>query len=155
MKTVAEAKEEFFDALVPGSDPVDCPCCNRHAEVHRRTISAIQARSLQELERLGGRERFVDRKDLAKALAEVFPDVADPLCDWGSLTLWGVIVNKSDRPEHLSASGKWMLTKRGLRFLRGDLRLPRHCWELFMVPQEFSEETASIDEALGKRRVRP
>jgi hypothetical protein len=148
-KTLEEAREETFKAAVERPNGVRCPCCTRNVNRYAVRIGFPQVCCLTVLNRLGGRERWVHVTEIANEVEAdgILEDTSNPLSGFGSLAHWGLIQSKPVEPGHDGAtSGKWMFTKAGLRYLRGEA-VPLYCYTQFNNVLGFSDETATIHDA--------
>jgi hypothetical protein len=84
-------------------------------------IGYVQVMCLIALETLGGRERWVDIKEISEEAESDCTDTSVIVGGFAKLAMWGLVVNKPGlREGDRKGSGLWRLTKKGLRFLRGE-----------------------------------
>lgn len=141
-QTTAMAREEFFAAIHAGKK-IQCPCCTRFAMVYTRTIHSIAARQLIGLYKLDGEKRFVRVKE-----------VLDLLGIQGDLTkakYWDLITPKTNTDTDKKTSGAWMLTEKGIAWIKNEIRLPKYVEIYDDKILKFSTQTMSIADALGEK----
>lgn len=96
----------------------DCPTCGKAVCVRRRPMNAGQGRSMIRLYQLdpeGAGEFFhiptlVGSKDREEA----------------KLRYWGLVEEENVVRQDGGRAGYWRLTQKGRRFVRGEIRVPRH-----------------------------
>lgn len=134
---------EFLSRLKEG-DKCDCPTCGRYAQLYRRKFHASMARQLIKLYRLGGTAHYIHASKL----------ILDGVTGSGDFTeakYWGLIHSRINTDADTKSNGQWMLSRSGLAFVQGKLRIPA---EVTVFDDEVtgeSVETISIHEALGDR----
>lgn len=124
---------------------VACPCCGQFCKVYRRKLYATMASWLIWLVRT-----HETRQDWIH-VTEGPPQRGG---DFAKLTYWKLIVQRPlDAADHLlkRTSGFWKPTDRGRAFVYGRINVPSHALVFDDRVLGFTDETVSIQEALGKR----
>ncbi len=118
-----------------------CPCCSQHVQVYKRRIYKRMAKVMlwlvQEFERTG---EWVKLKD-------------GPLFRGGDnakLVYWALAQTKPRRQveAHKRHSGEWMPTALGLRFVKGELKIPEYVHIYNGAVVGYSARVVSISECL-------
>lgn len=145
-KTLAQARQEYAENLRDGGN---CPCCDRYGRIYRRKFTSAMARFMialakKESQRPGG---------WVHALTEVpyehrSGDYAKPL-------LWGLIEERSGCSEEDGnpSTGFYRITRKGLWFVRGQIRVPKAklVYQDREWPNSETFEEITIREALGAK----
>ncbi len=118
-----------------------CPCCNQHVQVYKRRIYTRMAKVMlwlvEEFERTG---EWVKLKD-------------GPLFRGGDnakLIYWGLAQTKPRRQVQSNKrhSGEWMPTGLGLRFAKGEAKIPEYVYVYNGKVVGYSANVVSISECL-------
>lgn len=120
----------------------DCPTCGQTVCVRRRPLNAGQARSMIKLYRLD--------PDGTGKFFHLPTHVGSKDREEGKLTAWGLIEEEGIARADGGRAGYWRLTTKGRRFVRGEIRLPRHA--LFYNRKCLgldNAETVDIHDVLG------
>jgi hypothetical protein len=107
--TLEEARE-YVDAALDLRSGVDCPCCDRPVKVRKRKINSTMAKALVSLYNAGGEDRFIHCPSLPGDTHEV-----------SQLEWWGLVTESDDTREDGGRAGYWKLTRRGVRFVKGEI----------------------------------
>ena len=146
MTLLADARKEMLRKVDKGTR---CPVCGRFTKVYPYTHGSTRVLCLRALERLGGRERWVHVSEIAKVLRPYLKDkTSSATKNFCLLKHWGFITPMRKHVKERGSSGKWMLTKLGLQFLRG-VPFPKHAYVYQNEVVRFSHETVTIKEAAG------
>ncbi len=150
MKTLAEAKAEFFEGA-RGKGAI-CPCCGQFGKVYKRKIHSGMAAILVLLYRhqnLG----FVHVLTLLSS--SVSPAVAAHIGggDFAKLRFWGFIEEKqvATKKGRMQGNGEWRITGEGARFVEGSIETPKYIWLYNDSFLGFHGEQVSIYDALGEK----
>jgi len=126
-----------------------CPCCGQFAKTYKRKLNSTMVASLIWLahEQLATSDKWVDvqRKAPRRVLASR---------QIGTVGHWGLCRNAvaTAAALHVQAakcSGLWQITERGLEFVRGEIRVPRHVYLYANVVKGWGDESTDVREALG------
>jgi hypothetical protein len=150
MQTLEEARR----AVLHGREEADgiiCPCCDQLSKVYRRPLNSAMARGLVSLidvylENGGSDWVNVHELDLIQGRRGGG--------DFAKLRFFGLIKEKpkprESDPDQRS-SGFWKPTKKGYRFIRRRLSVPRAVFLYDDVPIRYDKRKITIEQALGKK----
>lgn len=137
-KTLAQAHAEVMIAIhtKPG---IVCPACTKLAKVYRRSISASVVSYLQKMiqtHALTGEEwLYITGKKKEAGVPGYIKAPAGG--DYAKLRWWNLIEQMDmKRDDGSPRNGRWKVTAEGLRFARGEIRVPRYIWEYNNKPIE-------------------
>lgn len=142
--TMKKAKEYLRANYEQGTE---CPCCGQFVKRYRRTITASMAHSLivfseSEIGEWVHAQKFFHSKGYMYAGGGDFP----------KLRHWDLIEKKQGKGDDGNPSnGMYRITAGGRLFVDGETRISKH---VFLYNQKIlrrSEETVSIQEALGNK----
>lgn len=110
---LGDAQAWFYERLGEG---VQCPACDRHAEIHPRQISETMARSLITMWR-NARFNWFNMPEMAKKWDKR---------DEAMLAYWGLIekATRENRPGE-KIKGFWRVTDQGHAYIQGRLSVPQ------------------------------
>lgn len=142
MKTLVEARDYVVENRGKG---VKCPCCGRFVKLYKRPLGSTIARWLIALVRRFERERrwYSVHEPWSLLINGGTGDVA-------KLRFWELVLSKSNDDPQKKSSGLWIPTDRGVDFVHGRRRMPRHCYVDRGNLEGFSRELITIQDALGK-----
>lgn len=150
VKTLAEAKAEFFEAARHQGSI--CPCCGRFGKVYKRKLHSGMAAVLVLLYRyhnLG----YTHVHTLINATTT--PAVAAAIRgDFAKLRYWKLIEEEhivSNTNNDKKSSGKWRITGAGARFVEGSEMVHKYVWLYKGKCLGFIGEAVTIHEALGDK----
>lgn len=144
--SLAEAQRIVRDKRAEG---VECPCCEQYCKVYKRRLNGAMAQWLIWLVReheTGGGEAWLHVNDGPVIQSRKGGG------DFAKLAHWGLIQERpNDEDEAKRASGYWRPTTSGVDFAHGRITVSAYVfiWNNNVV--EFSEEHATIQQALGAR----
>lgn len=144
-ETLEQAKARLQECL---DDGAVCPCCGQYAKRYRRKLNSAMAHALVLFYRyVNAAEGYVHVPSIPELRVAGRPGGGD----WAKLALWGLIEERtSDRTDGGPHAGWWRLTHAGVRFVLGQMRLPRY---LFLYNGSVvgfdSSITVSVVDALG------
>jgi hypothetical protein len=119
--------DSYFDELNTDRDhtfAVTCPCCGRDGMVYWRKLNYGMCRVMIDMARLC---RRLGRPDGAWVhVDELFGRGVQKHRDWVMTRHWGLTQPMDKRTAEENAQGFWRLTQNGYRFLRGQIRVPKH-----------------------------
>lgn len=152
--TLGEAREWLMQHR---DDGAYCPCCGQFAKVYRRKLSSSMAYALVLIDRFF-RETPHGWLHVPSYLTENVPAKCGATFrggDWAKLAYWGLLREQNRGDVHSIAGGPragyHRITDRGKLFVRGKIVVPKYVFVYDGEPMGFSEETTSIDDALGSR----
>lgn len=109
-------------------DGIKCPCCTQYVKEYRRTLNGRMARALLTIATSSSwasaeqRFRWLDVPKLLIAKK-------DGSGDYGKLRHWGLIEPAPRSKATVSrTSGKWRITMLGMKFARGEAKVPAYAW---------------------------
>lgn len=132
--TITDAREHLNMNIEKG---LPCPVCDQFCKLYNRKINTGMARWLLEVVIKFGDSSWFDIKQTSARGG-----------DYGKLRYWGIIEAGS---ESRSQGGKWRITEQGISFAMGVMRMPRNVYVRNNEAKGFSEDTISIQEALGDK----
>lgn len=132
---------------------IECPCCNKKSKVYTRKLTYLMAVPLIIGWRSAGIGEWVSFQDLLAPLAadESVGDWFEVILrrrEWWRLTHWQLVVAKGDR---------FSITELGERFVKGDVSVPSHYYELhgefkgWMWLEDEEIEYITVVDALGTK----
>jgi hypothetical protein len=143
-ETLAEAQGRLFATLKAG-EGMDCPCCDRYAQIYSRPINKTQARGLIWLFRMQPDDKsFINLQRLA-------PRWLVSSNQMSTLKYWNLVEQQINNDKKKRNSGCWRLTDKGRDFVTRAITVPK----VMMIYNDTvvgrSEDKINIDSALGKR----
>lgn len=140
-----DVRASFWRVLNGGED-AHCPCCNRYAKIYKRRIHMSAARGLIKLYRLGGDKQYVRCSDFILE-GQAGPGDTTKMKHWGLVEPQALDENVTNK----RTSGMWRLTPDGVRFVRGELRVPsiKVVYDDEVIATDGAD--ISIQEALGDK----
>lgn len=147
----ADVKKVFWDTLNRrGPDQIPCPCCLRKAKINTHHISWDLAAFMTVLMSMGGAVEFVHSKEVMNSLAKRFGDSKYISTSFSILKHWGLIVaaEKNEDDTTRKTSGMWMLTAKGVSFVKGEIDVPQACSVYNNKPYSFGTERVFIKDAV-------
>lgn len=137
-----------YDLMEKVHDGANCPCCGRHTKVYERPLNATMAMGIYWLvtasQCVEGVFSWVDVP--ARAPKEILRSN-----QYQSLRWWGLIERPCEteiKGSRLKKTGLWRPTLKGVRFVRGEIQVPRKAVTLFGEVVGYSEEKIGIRGAL-------
>ena len=142
--TLQDAKERLFSELGAGTT---CPCCGQYARLYKRKLNRTMAKGLVWLVRASGPGglAWVDYGAIGpRWLQKTGGTLA-------TLEHWGLIEAKPNRTDPAKrCSGIWRPRAEGVRFVKGEVRVPAKVHLYNNAIMGWSKETVNIEEALGE-----
>jgi hypothetical protein len=129
-----------------------CPACHQLAKRYKRKLNSSMAYALLLIYR-----HFKTHTEWLHV-----PEYLEKVCntgptkrggDWAKMVHWGLIVSKDDetRADGSKRVGFYKITQKGIDFVRGRIRVPKHAFIYAQKCIAMSPEDTSISEALGDR----
>jgi len=129
-----------------------CPCCDQLAKLYKRKLNSSMAYALILI-----RRAFLTQTDWLHV-----PEYLTKVCktgatvrggDWGKLVHWKLIVAKDDevRGDGSKRVGFYKITDLGISFVDKRVAVPKYAFLYAQKCVRMSEDTTTIDEALGDR----
>lgn len=145
--SLAEARDEFVDKVQKSKNkPVECPCCLRNATLYKRKLNSGMSRVLIRLYHLS-----VPSPDWVH-IHTIFGSGSQKHRDWTLTKFWGLIVPKPPgRTPEDNSSGYWMITAKGIEFVRNKISVPRHVFVWDNKAVGFSDESTDIVRSLSDK----
>jgi hypothetical protein len=170
-ETIAAGREFVEQNLQAGGAGSICPCCDSQAVLRKRKIASTSARVLLEIYRYYCEDddpRWAAyHRQQANSWWVHIPDFLSyhpernfrEACvrdrEYSRLKLWG-LVQPRRQTDGTERSGFYRMTASGLRFVRGEIRVPRWAWVFHDTALAFSDgrqstyrEMITITQALG------
>jgi hypothetical protein len=120
--TLSEARQALQVKLDKGAE---CPCCGHYAKRYRRALSALMARYLIALYHLTKDGSWVHNRDV---LAQI-----------------------ENRGSNASDYGQWRITRKGMEFVEGAIRVPQRLVHVGKKIEGFSGVDITIRDALATK----
>jgi len=114
--TLEEAKLRTMNKARQGTT---CPCCGSYVKVYARRITGKMVANLSGLYYLskGSKGQYFHTKDILKASQTIQTG------DFPKLRFWGLVA-KLETSDNVKGSGYYGITDRGMKFLKGNLKVP-------------------------------
>ena len=137
--TLREAREYVLAGVEEG---VKCPCCGGRVKAYKRRLNRAKVRELQQI------YVRIDETDGETYDYTHVPSLGISLVnrEYPKLRWWGLL-----EPRDLGASaddgtaGWWRLTPAGVKFLRGELRVPNMVVEYRSQFLRFADDAVAVD----------
>lgn len=143
MNSIEKIKFHFHKELSSGR-MIKCVVCEQSAKIYKRPLYSSQSFCLIEMYKkwLSG-VHLVHVKDLKGDAARGG--------DFAKMELWGLIsqVNKSPSDTKKRTSGCWSITKKGIAFAAGRIKIPKKVVIYNKKVVGFSEEQISIKDSIN------
>jgi hypothetical protein len=111
--SVEEARDMVMEARKTG---ITCPCCDQFCKIYRRKINMTMAKALIQLYKAGGAYEYVHCPRLPGDTHEI-----------SQFAFWRLIIEESERVrEDGGRAGFWKLTRHGVAFVLGDLKVRKY-----------------------------
>ena len=136
-------REKFKARLLEG-EKMNCPCCNRHAQVYHRQLYSSSSVQLIRLFKLGGAKERIH-------LSEIMPPGKSGGGDFTLSKHWGLVQSPDYEGDEKRTNGLWQLTPKGVEFIKGNLSIPRYALIFDDEVLRFEGEQVDIEACLGKR----
>lgn len=140
-ETLAEAREKLMNTL--GGSGTHCPCCDQFVKLYKRKLNSTMAAGVCWL----ATESGVERQWVS--VSERAPRWVVSTRQLATVEHWGLIESKPNVDESKRCSGIWRITLRGVRFVRGEIGVPKHVYLYNARLRGFSDEWTTVHEALG------
>lgn len=119
-----------------------CPVCDQHAQMYRRKLNAGMAQALGVMYERGGLGWFHK--------PTVLRGVGASARDESLLRFWGLIEERRGRSPD-GRAGWWRVTRKGERFLLGEVTVPKYVLVYNGKFLRFDGEETTFEEAAGQR----
>lgn len=130
-------------AEIIAGESTSCPCCSTHLKIYNRQLHSTTARELINLYHKGGASQWVH-------FGKFF--LANGGGDFSKTRFHGLTVMAENNTENKS-SGFWMLTPKGLDFIKHNVNIPKYVALYQNKPVGFSDDTVDISDCLGKNFI--
>lgn len=139
-----QLSHDFFQRLRYEGSHEPCPCCKRHAQLYKRSITSTMARQLLEAYELGGSWQYIHVKELAKGRSSAG--------DFTKLKHWNLIKPKehNEGDDGKKTIGMWMLTPAATHFIAGTTDMPKYLYIFDDRVLQFSEEKVLFRDCLDE-----
>lgn len=142
--TIAQARDFVHEHRIEG---VRCPCCGEMRRIYRRRVTRAQVLFLRDLVR----ESVRRHAGTSMGLVDVREIEGQHMRggDYAKLKHWGLAFPDAKDP------GWWHLSAKGLTFLRGSTRIPKHLWIDGNEVVRESPEDVDVHDCYRERFVLP
>jgi hypothetical protein len=121
-----------------------CPCCDRFGKVYSTQISAVMAKSLLWMASKHG-EEWVNMPEKA-------PRWITRSNSFNKLKNWGLVSPMPvDQTDKTKSSGFWRVTAIGMKFAKGETKMPKYAFTYNDSVLKLSDETIHIQDCFGKK----
>ena len=147
--TVREASAYVTDNIATG---VHCPCCGSWLNTYSRRLNRAKVRELQAL------YRWADDND---TLFDYFSVPATGISlrnrEYPKLRFWQLLEARDPEVGSGDGGGYWRITVAGVKFVRGELKVPNKIIEFRSQFLRFADDAVDIDihESLLDRSIDP
>lgn len=138
---LVEARMDMHVELETGKD-TRCPCCNSYLKVYKRSIYSKPARELISLYRKGGADKYVHMSE--------FMGKGTGGGDLAKARFFGLIHQAANTNRHKKTNGYWILTQKGVDFVRGEAVIDKYALVYQNNVLGFAGQKVDIKECLGK-----
>lgn len=139
--TLAKLRQMFLKA-VNDHVRVDCPVCDRPAQVYRRRLTKALVKDLIAFALISGRtDRWMEGGWVNIKEVNVRGG------DYAKLEHWGLIERREVKDKKNSDKegvGKWRVTEKGNQFLEGQIKVPASYYEYKNTVLEWSEKKENV-----------
>lgn len=127
--SLAEARLWLLGKMDKGAE---CPCCHQYAKIYRRKLTSSMAYALilicryyRNLREPRGLDEWLHVPEWLSKTSKFGATVRGG--DWAKLVYWDLIEAQhgEERDDGSSRVGYYRLTEKGLRFVKGECRVPR------------------------------
>ena len=147
-ESIAFARAKVMDFLPHG---MPCPVCNQYCKLYKRKLSSGMVKALIKLATVQSKFNMVEIKiwvDASKL------NLAGG--DYAKLRWWDLVehrkLRKDEKESNLKKdSGKWRVTQDGIKFLSGEIEVPRYIFIYNNRVSMFSAERTDAKSALGDK----
>ena len=129
----------------------ECPACGRHVELRPRKLNSSMAYAaiiMYNLRKKNGdpNRYFKMNEEIAKL------KIPSSNVEYSKLNYWGLAEQNptNDNPK-TKTSGLWRLTDKGIRFVMGEISVPRHVFVYKNIVRKISDERTNISDSLGDK----
>ncbi len=135
--SVAEARTYIDERLSGG---VTCPCCGSYLKIYARRLNRAKVRELLEI------YRRIDETDGDYYDFHFLPDLGISLRnrEYPKLRWWGLLEARDPDAGPTETTGYWRLTFAGVKFVRGELRVPNKVLEFRSEFLGFAEDASAV-----------
>jgi hypothetical protein len=133
---VDKAREEMMASVEEGTV---CPCCKRYIKLYRRHVNKSMVEALEWLVRISeeGRRWVNMSKEAPAKFTKSF--------QVGTLKYWGLIEQKpAEGNGKARTSATWRPTSSGVRFIRGEMTVPKYAKVLCDKVVGFSDDRVFV-----------
>jgi hypothetical protein len=111
----------------------DCPCCKRHGKYNGYSITKTDARFLVWIFTNGDKDGWVHTPTQA-------PREFLQAKSFTNLRYWALIENYPNDNKKIKGSGLWRITKKGIKYMQGEMQLPKKAFVFDRTLMGFSEK---------------
>lgn len=111
----------------------DCPCCKRHGKYNGYSITKTDARFLVWIFTNGDKDGWVHTPTQA-------PREFLQAKSFTNLRYWALIENYPNDNKKIKGSGLWRITKKGIKYMQGEMQLPKKAFVFDRTLVGFSEK---------------
>lgn len=117
----------------------DCPCCKRHGKYNGYSITKTDARFLVWIFTNGDKDGWVHTPTQA-------PREFLQAKSFTNLRYWALIENYPNDNKKIKGSGLWRITKKGIKYMQGEMQLPKKAFVFDRTLMGFSEKQVYFKE---------
>jgi hypothetical protein len=111
----------------------DCPCCKRHGKYNGYSITKTDARFLVWIFTNGDKDGWVHTPTQA-------PREFLQAKSFTNLRYWALIENYPNDNKKIKGSGLWRITNKGIKYMQGEMQLPKKAFVFDRTLVGFSEK---------------
>jgi hypothetical protein len=140
----AAARKQFKEQLLDGA-ALNCPCCDRHAQVYRRRLHKSVAVALIRLYKLA----LSYDPGYFFHVSELVTEGMSGIGDFSKAKYWHLIEADDNDDPAKKTSGNWRLTPRGVSFVKGELGITEYAMVYDDRVLEYRGKTIYIHDSLS------
>jgi hypothetical protein len=121
-----------------------CPCCGQNVKIYKHLMNAKKALYLIKIYKATLQGNWCNVMQIAKA----------DNGDYAKLRFWGLIEESKEIPtEDVKSNGLWRITRKGIQFVRGELRIPKYArvYDNRFYGFHDEDDLITIHDALGEK----
>jgi len=138
--TLEEAREAW--AKIAKSDGGDCPCCDRFGKWYRRGINRTMAAGVVWLAVMSADGEWIE-------VPKKGPRWMIASNQFTTMRWWGLVERNLPMPdEDKKFSGFWRATELGIKWSKGEIKVPKYVWTYNNTVMEFEGPMVLVSECL-------
>lgn len=128
---LAKIRKDYLKVLE--GEGGDCPCCKRHGKYNGYSITKTDAKALVWIFVNGNKDGWVHMPTQA-------PREFMRAKSFTNLRYWALIENYPNDNKDVKGSGFWRVTNKGIKYMRGEMQLPKKAFVFDRTLVGFSEQ---------------